>query len=349
MFESRSLESLIRDKVFLGPVSNTGYHQLKCQCCNDYKVRAGFKFDGGAIHYSCFNCGLKPQYTENSGDISKKMREVLNAFGITNEEIDKVVNVAFFNRSEESENITLDSLKKTRGTETPATKLPSKSKRIGKDDSNKELQQDIEKYLTSRFIDPHSYPFYYSENPFYNRRVIIPFYRNKKIIYWQARSIDNDVEPRYLNCEMPKTAVLFNFDQLSSWSDLPLFVCEGVFDALPLNGIATLGSALNDEKIELLSKTKRRLIFIIDRDANGKSVGETAIKHGWDITFAPENHDVNKSIRTYGRLWTIYELMKNIPVDKINAQLALNLNCAKDSRKGKNEWKYKNNSSSLSV
>ena len=343
MFNAQSLESLIRDKIFLGPISNTGYYQLKCPCCNDYKVRAGFKFDGNSVHYSCFNCGLKPVYFENSGEISKKMREVLIAFNISNDEIDRIVNVAFFNKAENGGTITLESLTKSRGTGTPETKLPSKSKRLGTTSSHLDLQHDIEEYLKSRFIDPHSYPFYYSENPFYDRRVIIPFYRNKKIIYWQARSIDSDVEPRYLNCEMPKTAVLFNFDQLQSWSDLPLFVCEGVFDALPLNGIATLGSALNDEKIELLSKTKRRLIFVIDRDANGKMVGEVAIKHNWDITFAPENHDVNKSIKTYGKLWTIYELMKKIPSDKINAQLQLNLNCSKDARKGNNEWKYKSN------
>ena len=335
MFKAKSLEELIREKVFLGQVSNTGYHQLKCPCCNDYKVRAGFKFDGGIVNYSCFNCGLKPVYTENSGEISKKMRKVLREFGISDTDIDEVVNVAFFNKKDnESATITLESVKKAPSTFTQEIKLPGKCIRLGSSAENAQLQADISKYLESRFIDPNSYPFFFSNDEYFARRVIIPFYRNKKVIYWQARGIDEGMEPRYLNCTVSKDAVLFNFDQLQSWSDLPLFVCEGIFDALPLNGVATLGSALNDAKIELLSKTKRRLIFVIDRDANGKSVGEKALANGCEITFAPENHDVNKSIKTYGRLWTIYTLMNNIPRSKVDAQLQLNLNCQKDPRKG---------------
>lgn len=331
---SKTIESLIHEKVLLGPVSNTGYHTLKCPCCNDYQRRGGFKFDGGMIYYACFNCGLKPAYEEDSGHMSHKFRKVLNDLGIKNAEIDEIINVVFFKEKkvvDESALITLASLKKPVITEVDV-KLPPKSTRLGSTGEHTDYQAKLNKYLNDRCIDPSSYPFFFSIEPKLINRVIIPFYRSKKLIYWQARTIVDD-RPRYRNCEVPKTSILFNVDQLTSWSDLPIFVTEGVFDALPLNGIATLGGALNDEKLELLSKTRRRLIFIIDRDVIGKKVGEIALAKGWDITFAPEGTDVNRSFQTYGKIWSVYELMKNIPKNKFEANLRLNLNCNYDSRK----------------
>jgi hypothetical protein len=340
---SKTLESLIRDKIMLGPVSNTGYHILRCPCCHDYKPRGGFKFEGGKIYYACFNCGLKPVYEEDSGNISKKFRSVLHDFDIKDSEIDEIVNVAFFKNKkpviDESATITLDSLKKSIITPVDV-KLPPQSIRLGSTSENKDYQEKLTNYLKDRCIDPYGYPFFYSLNPKMINRVIIPFYKSKKLIYWQARSID-DESPRYRNCEIPKTSILFNMDQLTSWTNLPIFVTEGVFDALPLNGIATLGGAMNDEKLELLNRTSRRLIFILDRDVIGKKVGELVLARGWDITFPPEGTDVNKSFRTYGKLWTVYELMKNIPKNLFEARLRINLNCSYDSRKDNKKYGFK--------
>ena len=328
MIKTKTLEQLIREKIFLGPVSNTGYHRLKCECCHDYQPRAGFKFEDNSVFYSCFNCGLKPMYEEDSGKISKKMRSVLNDFGIADEEIDKVINSSFFNKDKkdtESTVITLASMKEL-DLSTPEIKLPPKSFRLGGLE-HQEIQAPLIKYLKNRAIDVNEYPFWFSLEPRYDQRVIIPFYRNKKIIYWQARTILDDVKPRYDNCSAPKTAVIFNYDQLYSWSKLPLFVTEGVFDAISVNGIALLGSMINENKIEVLSKCKRRLIFVIDPDKTGRSVALKAIEHGWDITFTSGDFDINKSIIKYGRLWTIYNLMKNIPKNKFEAELRVNLLC----------------------
>ena len=110
---SKTIETLIREKVLLGKVSNTGYHTLKCPCCSDYKARGGFKFEHSIIYYACFNCGLKPMYEENVGKMSKKFIEVLNALDIKDSEIDEIFNLAFFKKKvDDSAPITLESLKK---------------------------------------------------------------------------------------------------------------------------------------------------------------------------------------------------------------------------------------------
>lgn len=333
LFKSSSLEALIRERIFLGPISNTGYHQLKCPCCNDWNVRAGFKFENNSIHYSCFNCGLKPAYEENSGKISSKFRKVLNDFGISNTDIDRIVNVAYFNKTDET--ITLSTFDKNKiNTFTAETSLPKNCFRLGGPD-HIDIQIPLLDYLATRKLCINDYPLFFSTDSYFQSRIIIPFYRNRKLIYWQARTI-LDVQPRYLNCEVPKTAVIFNFDQLHAWNSFPLIVCEGVFDAIPVNGIALMGGTINESKIELLKQSRRRLIFIIDRDAIGAGLAKTAISNDWDISFTPPGTDVNKSIQKYGKLWTIKYIMDSIPKTKLDAELQVKLNCKQDNRKKEN-------------
>jgi DNA primase len=89
-----------------------------------------------------------------------------------------------------------------------------------------------------------------------------------------------------------------------------------------------IGSKLTEAKIEILKKSKRDIIFIIDKDKNGKLLAEKVLANGWKITFTPEgSEDVNDSVKKFGRCWTIYQLFKNIPQDRFSADLAIDLNC----------------------
>jgi hypothetical protein len=113
MIKQEKLEELIREKVPLGVPDSRGFFSFKCPLCNDYKVRAGFKFDNGNVIYNCWNCSTASVYEEFGQKISKKMRKILNAFGIEDSEISLVVNSAFFNKKEEETcAITLSALTK---------------------------------------------------------------------------------------------------------------------------------------------------------------------------------------------------------------------------------------------
>ena len=162
---------------------------------------------------------------------------------------------------------------------------------------------------------------------FYNR-VIIPFYKNDKLIFWQGRSILENEKKRYDNSVIAKEAILFNFDKLYEWNRGPLLVTEGVFDAMMFDGVALAGSSLNEAKTQILSKSNRRLVFVIDKDRNGKVLAEKVLKRGWEITFCPDGaEDLNKSVQRFGKTWTAYQLIKNIPTTPDLARLAINLNC----------------------
>lgn len=309
----RLLSDLIQDKIHLGAESATGFRVLRCQVCNDHSERGGFKFDGSDVGYSCFNCGAKFKYEEGSGKLGSNAKRILEAFGITRQEIDEVLGSSFFNKAEKPKDITLEVLKPQVTLYTPEVELPPKSFPLGADHHD-ELQAPLIEYMFSRGLDPLKMNAHFSLDPKFLKRVIIPCMRDGKIIYWQARHLEN-VKPRYLSPGTAKEAVLWGYDNLWKNYDLPLFVTEGLFDAAPLDGVALLGSKLNDSKIEVLNKCHRRKIMVIDRDENGAVLADMALALGWEITFPPEDsNDVNKSIQKHGKLFTIWTLMKNTTV-----------------------------------
>lgn len=304
------LSELVEERISLGRESSGGFRQLRCQVCNDHSERAGFKLDGELVGYNCFNCGSKFTYEEGSGKFSRNARRILDAFGITQKDLDEVAGSAFFNKSTEEKVITLESLKPQITLFTPEVKLPPASYPLGSP-HNEALQLPLIEYLVSRSIDPLRVFAHFSTDPKFLRRVILPCMRENKVIFWQARTID-DVRPRYLSPSVPKEAVMWGYDNIWKHQSAPLFVTEGIFDAEPLEGVAILGSTVNDSKLEVLTRSRRQKIVVIDRDDNGEVLGEIALKHGWQVSFVDRRaKDVNDSVRKFGAAFTIWSLMQN--------------------------------------
>lgn len=326
MIKPEKLEDKIKERLHFDLVDVRGFHCLKCASCNDYKVRAGFKFEDNSVFYNCWNCGTATRYEEMSGRMSKKMRGILNSFGFDDTEISNVVNSGFFKQKEEKQTISLANITKV-DTSTPPIHLPKGSLRLGSA-GFEEYQYKLIEYLQARKINILKYPFFFSLQERFIDRIIIPFYRNGSLIYWQARSIHREEKKRYDNSPASRNAVMFNMDAIASYSTAPLFVTEGVFDAMTVDGAAILGSKLTEAKSELLSKSSRRLIFVIDKDENGAHLAEEVVSRGWEITFAPDGAgDINESAQKFGIIWTITQLFNNIPASKDATELAIRMRC----------------------
>lgn len=323
MLPFEKLEQLISSRIhFDNKVSATGFHGVKCACCNDYKIRGGWRISSTEIRYNCFNCGIAGSINQGDDHLTKRFIQILKDFGISEREITEVKSTLFFNKSNEIDSISIESLKKI-NLFTPEVELPKNSIRLIDNPI-----PEIITYLVDRKIPWDEYPFYVSSDPKLKNRVIIPFYKQNKIIYWQARSVLPEVEPRYKNCEVPKEAIIFNYDALFRYSSKPLFVCEGVFDAILLDGICIIGSKLNEAKIEILRKSSREKIFIIDKDSNGRTLGLQILKEklgsiSYVTNQATSKIDVNKRIIEAGKIWTIYELLNNKISDPVKAELLL--------------------------
>lgn len=276
--------------------------------CHDHSPRCGFLHDGVYTSVHCWNCGIKAKYEEGSGRLSRNFRQILEAFGITKDDLIQLKSGVLAKPVAEP-TITLSTLSSIK-LHAPEVQLPERSLPIGAD-GYEELQLPIAEYLLSRRIDPVSVKAHFSTDPRYSRRAIIPFFRDGKIIYWQARSIDQ-VKPRYLNCSVSRDAVMYNTDKLFTYDERPLFIFEGVFDAMVLDGVCLLGSSINAGKMDLLKRSRRNLVFVIDRDRTGHQLGKVAIENGWRISFVDAAaKDANDSVCRYGLPYTVYRLMKN--------------------------------------
>jgi hypothetical protein len=324
---SRKISDIILEVVPFRNNASTGWFVGKCSLCNDYKERAGFKIENDKIFYNCWNCSTSSSFSENDHSISKTFRKILKAYNIPDEDISRAVNSGFFLKKNEKESISLKDLSGP-FLQTPEVNLPPKSFKIGSTDKFIEYQEKLLSYLISRKVDVFKYPFYFSLEEKYLNRVIVPFYRNGKLIYWQARSINREEKQRFLNCPAKRDAVIFNFDRLFDSTRIPLIVSEGIFNALAYNGISLIGSKLNESKIHFLSKSPRQLLFVIDKDKNGKSLAYSVLSNGWEITFTPDGtKDINDSIVKYGKIWTAKQLIENKPKDINEAELMINTYC----------------------
>jgi hypothetical protein len=234
------------------------------------------------------------------------MREVHIAFDIPDGEIERCVSLSFFNEKKLA--TSTDPTEKKLELPTAEAPLPTLSVLITTD--NSPWCEVAREYLKGRGISPSDTPFYVSDNEKWVGRVIIPYIFREKIVYWQARSMDELITPRYKNPLIEKENLFFNMDEIYRYTDEPLFVTEGPLDALSIgkNAVALLGSTLSEYRERELKKAavRRKIIFVIDKNSNGYKLGQKILKLGWFVSVFPDNvDDSNHALQMYGRLWMI--------------------------------------------
>ena len=108
----------------------------------------------------------------------------------------------------------------------------------------------------------------------YAGRIIIPFKKNKCLFYFQARALDVNRTPKYLNPSSDKgvrpSTILYPFDECADH----LVICEGPLDAISLqiqgiNATCTLGSHLSEIQLDLLKYFPGKIILGYDNDEAG--------------------------------------------------------------------------------
>lgn len=106
----------------------------------------------------------------------------------------------------------------------------------------------------------------------YKNRIIIPTYdKNGNLNYFTARSFDNS-SYKYMNPEASRN-IIAN-EHLINW-DIPLILCEGLFDAMAIkrNVIPLLGKNIPQEVMKKIVTSKVDKIYIaLDKDAIKQSL-----------------------------------------------------------------------------
>lgn len=332
--ETSSLQEIVRQYIHLpSRVSATGWYSVNCKVCNDHTrkgLRAGFKFDNQTVGYNCYNCGKSALYNPTqSKTISKDMIEILDAFGVPETEWKKTYLNAL---------LTDYSASHVQSSILEPTEIPLLSffYRLT-DNKNDDWCQEAIDYLSDRNIDWTEYPFFcvkktsHPDNKKWYGRLIIPVYKDGKLIFYQGRDLTGLHQKKYLSATTSRENVLYGYDNLLSHTNDPLYIVEGFFDAYALNGVALFGNKLTQQHIMWLNRSNRPKIIIPDRLGDGQLLAQQAIKLGWKVSFLDQNDyckDVNESIHKYGLLYTLKTIVDNT-VEGTSAEIMTNLYCKK--------------------
>lgn len=153
--------------------------------------------------------------------------------------------------------------------------------------SNSIIRKHALNYLEGRGITPTEivkYEIGYCEEGVYKHKIIVPSYdANGKLNYFVGRSF-YDTTHKHKNPDVSKDVV--GFEMFINW-DLPIVICEGVYDAIAIrmNAIPLFGKSPQSElQMKILSKGVEKVYIVLDGDAfkNALKFAETLMSE--DIT-----------------------------------------------------------------
>jgi len=184
-----------------------------------------------------------------------------------------------------------------------------------------ELQlAEVVAYLVGRNCDPTAEDFYWSPMAGFNERVILPFWYEERIVGWTARKV-KEGRPKYLSDQHPN--FVFNIDSVTQ-DQRYLFVVEGPFDALAVNGVALLHNEINDDQARIINKLGKEVIVIPDQDKAGSKLITDAMKHDWAVAFPNWDEDVKdaaNAVEKYGSLFVVLDAIKTAQAGSIKLTL----------------------------
>jgi hypothetical protein len=166
----------------------------------------------------------------------------------------------------------------------------------------------ILEYMSSRQLNLDDTDYYWSPSLAYRDRLIIPFYYEKRIVGWTARTVAADKKPKYLTETQP--GFVYGLDE-QGYNKVFVILCEGQVDAIHVDGCALGGSEINDAQALLLNRLNKDVIVVPDRDKAGSKLVEQAIELGWHVSLPDWDLDINDvgdAVQRYGRLYTLYSI-----------------------------------------
>lgn len=305
----------------------SGWVSFNAPCCvhngesSDNRGRGGLKIDGSSISYHCFNCNYKTGW-QPGWHLSYKFRKLLSWFGADDREIQRLVLEAIRVR-DETEQLGFDVREFTPNFETvdlpECVPLYTHPHSTGWDYPGDFI--DCLNYLQGRELPEKSFRWTTKTANRFNRRVILPFYFEGQTVGYTARSIDPDTKPKYFTRSQP--GYVFNMDAQDPSRKFVL-VTEGPFDALCIDGVATLGNEINEQQVDLIDRLGKQVILVPDNDSSGKRMIDQAIEFGWSVSF-PEWYDtckdVNEAVVKYGKLFVFRNILKNTQMNKVKIEV----------------------------
>ncbi len=303
----------------------SGWTSFNAVCCHnrghkrDDRQRGGAIFSDGFV-YNCFNCGYVASWKPGRG-ISQKLKTLMKWLGTSDDDINRMVFEAMRTKADgvDGDHKQIE-YKKFEKKELPeGSLLISDWLDADLDEFETELSEIIQ-YVITRGFDPLSKNFYWSPTDGFRDRVIIPFTFQNEIVGWTARKI-TEGKPKYISDQNPN--YVFNLDAMTHDQNY-VFVCEGPFDALAVNGLALLHNDISDQQAALINRLGKTVIVLPDRDTAGIAVINRAIELDWAVAFPNWEDDVKDAagaVEKYGSLFVITDAISTSVAGTIKINL----------------------------
>ena len=246
------LVSLVSRVLGEGKMTARGNRAFYCPLCNHHKPKLEINFTDnkkGHHPWHCWVCNEKGKFLNT---LFKKVKALPEHFL----ELKSLVKTGYQVKDVEVVKSNL--------------KLPDAFIPITTNDKNI-IGRQAWSYLKNRGItieDIEKYNIGYCEYGKYTKMIIIPSYdKNGQLNYYTGRSFEKDPYIKYKNPEASRNII--PNEHLINWN-LPLVICEGMFDAIAIkrNAIPLLGKNIQSELMKkIVTSTIEKIYIALDIDA----------------------------------------------------------------------------------
>lgn len=299
--------------------SPSGWLSFNAPCCihrgesADTRGRGGVMTNGdGSISYHCFNCQFKISYRPG-WHLGYRFRKFLSWLGADENLVNRLVIEAV----------------RVRDIVGPVEVEPES---VAVDFRARHLPDDVElvdqdpvalQYCMDRQVDLDRYPLLVSKRTEHNlnRRVIIPFTWQGRLIGYTSRTWDPAIKPKYYS--QYEANYVYNVDRQPTDAKF-VIVVEGPFDAMAIDGVAILSNECNEVQADIIDTLNREVILVPDADRAGSRLITNAIEYGWTVSFPvwlETCKDVSEAVAKYGTLFVLRTILDARETGRLKIEL----------------------------
>ena len=309
----------------------SGWLAFNAPCCEHNGTTPDTRQRGGLIanadegvSFHCFNCGFKTSW-RNGRNLSFKMKKFMRWLNVPDDTITKLALQVLQTKTDSTGHKTFITLPKFVSKELPPKSKPihewADYKALEPGGIDKDLFKVLE-YIAARKVNLNEYDFYWTPETWYRDILIIPFYYREKVVGYTARKVIES-KVKYLSEQQP--GYVFNIDEQTDDRKYVVAV-EGPIDAIAIDGVALLGSEIKEQQTALLNSLGKHVIVVPDRDEAGQKLVYDAMEAGWSVSMPDWSQDIgdaNDAVRKYGRLHTLYSIVKNAEESQLKIKLRM--------------------------
>jgi len=281
----------------------------------DRRGRGGIKFNSdGSFGIHCFNCGFSTGWRPGQL-LGFKLKKWLSWLGV---DATVIAALNLWCLDQRNDAVIQEELER-RSVDLKRYALPPNAVPLDQCEDAR-----IAQYLTDRGIDIERYPFYYSSERTadLSNRVIVPFYYQRQLVGYTARSIMPTQRVKYY-MQADAGNLVFNLDR-QNYERRVVVVCEGPFDALSIDGVAVMHNEISSTQAQLIHDLHKQTIIVPDGDAAGFKLIQSALEYEFSVSFPnylETCKDINEAAVRFGAVYVVKDILANTETNPTRIRL----------------------------